>query len=240
MDRWLFDTHAPDEEVVIEAVKLLRDAAEGARPATVAVWVPAVADASALPAVLSRLDHPEPAKRRIDYAGWSVQLAHGRATQAVRRNPTLVMWADDRDMEAVDLLGPSALAVFPAVESASLTWNRTWAPTDPRTGQPVGPLVSITSPIVKAGLSGFLKIRSDLLATSDRLMATSILWALKDHGEVLVPDEIRAEAGRVWRLDRARELAELAEGVASGRTRRPRSSSLSPGAIDRWISEARV
>lgn len=97
-------------------------------------------------------------------------------------------------------------------------WKRSWAPIDPRTGQPDGRVDAVPAAVsgAVASLSG--ELGNDVVHPLDRRRAVNAFKALRMRGVPIDPVLVRSLAiSAGWMPDAADRLTAIAKGIAEGR-----------------------
>jgi hypothetical protein len=104
-----------------------------------AVIVPGVSNIDGLSRVLGQT-HAAYAKqhREMIIDGIKVVFFTPRTQLSSVAIPVLVLWADTSMVEAAERLNPPAICATGWSEDGLEDWKHSWAPVDPRTGQPDG------------------------------------------------------------------------------------------------------
>jgi len=162
--------------------------------------------------------------RRIRASGIDIELFTERTLRMTyRHGPALAVWADDKQLDKIENLGATAIGVIPWNCADITTWKRAWNPVDLRTGDtPNTAAATITNPVVLAALQSLttrVNLSTGLGHPSDKAAASQLFIALRNAGERFDPDQVHAwAASHGWRANHARQLGELAQKIADGRT----------------------
>lgn len=215
----MIDTYGVDVEVEREAVRwLLAKAAELGTDA--AIVVPGVGNIKSLGRVVGR-EHAAYAEkhRELVIDGVRVHIYTPRTQPSSFEGPVLVPWATTHAVEDAERLSPPAICATGWSEDGLDDWKRSWAPTDPRTGE--ADVVADQAPAAVRGavasLSGVLG--NDVIHPMDKKRAINAFKALYTVGVPIDSVLVRSLAiSAGWEPDAADRLADIARKVREGRT----------------------
>ena len=241
-DRFLIDAYGPDDDAVEFGVRWLVDYALEHAMTTAAMLVPGISNAENLEHSLGGIGTRLHRDRRARVDGVTISLVTTRGGGLGRhaRGPYLAVWADDHMVAAVERVSPPAICAIPWSEQDLSVWRAAWSPPDPRAGTSGGPAPTISNPVVRVAMEDLtvrVNLSSALSHPSDKDAAGSTLKTLVCAGEQFEPAEIQAwAAANDWKLEDAKRLAEMAEGLQSGR--RVRAGRNDEGMLQRWRERA--
>jgi hypothetical protein len=127
------------------------------------------------------------------------------------------MWADTRMVEHAERLRPPAVCAIGWSEDGLDDWKRSWAPIDPRTGQPDGEVIELPA-AVRGAVESLSGLANDVLHPSDKRRAVNAFRALRMRGvpiDPLLERSFAVSAG--WQPNAADRLTAIAKGIAEGR-----------------------
>ena len=161
------------------------------------------------------------AGRQVNADGVLVSLVTARkGYSAVAGRVVLALWADDDVLAKLDDSWPKAICLVPWTDDDGGTWKATWAPVDIASGK-AAPASAGLSPLTRAALRSLtssVNLGTGLGHPSDRDAAIETFRILKNAGEQLDPDAIRAWAAKNgWQARGADEVAEIVRGVNAGK-----------------------
>lgn len=218
MERFVIDTYGPDADAELEGFRwLLSKAARLGKDA--AVVVPGVDNIDNLSRVLGQHAGYAKKNRKLTIDGVHVQFFTPRTQPSTFDGPVLVPWANTRMVEDAERLRPPAICAIGWSEDGLDNWKRSWAPVDPRTGQPDGELEEAPAAVhgAVASLSGMFG--NDVLHPMDKRCAVNAFRALYMHGIPIDPILVRSLAiSAGWEPDAADRLTSIARRIGEGRT----------------------
>jgi hypothetical protein len=173
VERFVIDMYGPDADAERAAFGwLLAKARELGSEA--AVIVPGVSNIDGLGRVLGQTQTAYAKQHReLVIDGIKVVFFTPRTQPYSFPGPVLVMWADTSMVEAAEGLRPAAICATGWSEDGLDDWKRSWAPIDPRTGQPDGEQAEAPAAVqgAVAGLSG--PLGNDVLHPMDKERAVN-------------------------------------------------------------------
>lgn len=133
--------------------------------------------------------------------------------------PVYVPWANTEMAEDAERMRPAAICVSGWSEDGLDDWKRSWAPIDPRTGEP--DRVAQDAPPAVQGAVGSLSgtLGNDVLHPMDKKRAVNAFKAIRMRGIPIDPTLVRSLAIRAgWEPDAADRLTDIARRVGEDRT----------------------
>lgn len=239
MERSFFDSHGRDDDALREGFAwLVREAAGGVG----VVFVPGLRNADNLVPGLTSAEVQQLKKNRQLRKGLAtIELGTERARVGVSDRPVLAVWMDDDQLAEIERSHPAAICVIPWNRDDITNWRNAYGPTNMRSGQATAPM-QITNPVVEAAmrtLTALVNLSTGLGHPSDKAAAVRTFQILRAGGESYSPAEVRAwAAANGWRLEHAAELAQIARGVAEGRSFRVERFGFRDDILDQWRAEA--
>lgn len=213
----MIDTYGPDADAEREGFRwLIGKAAELGTEA--AVVVPGVSNIDNLSRVLG--DEAASAKqdRVLIIDGVRVHFFTPRTQPFSFDGPVLVTWADTSMVEDAERLRPPAICATGWSQDGLEDWKRSWAPIDPRTGQPDGKAEEAPAAVqgAVASLSG--TFGNDVVHPMDKKRAVNAFRALRMCSVPIDATLVRSLAVKAgWDADAADRLADIARRVGDGR-----------------------
>lgn len=219
MERFVIDAYGVDEEAEREGFRWLLAKADELG-AEAAVIVPGVSNIDNLSRVLGRHAATAKQRRELTIGGVRVHFNTPKTQRGRFSGPVLVMWADTRMVEDAERLRPPAVCAIGWSEDGLDDWKRSWAPIDPRTGQPDGEVMELPA-AVRGAVESLSGLANDVLHPSDKRRAVNAFRALRMRGVPIDPGLVRSFAlSTGWTPDAADRLMQIARGISEGRPAR--------------------
>jgi hypothetical protein len=231
--RCYIQAHGQDDDAVRRGLVWLMQEAKDVGGGT--LHVPGLDSLGSLSHIISNIDAIAKSKS-FNLNGVRIGIATLRTGDV--RGAVLALWTDDRTLEGIeDRSMPPTICAIPWNGKDIDKWVAAFGPTELRTGA-TPDTTTVSNPVVveaMKSLTSSVNLSTGLGHPSDHDAAVWTFRALKEAGEALLPEEVRAwAAAHNWRLKDATELAEIAQKVIDGKRIKTRSRHWKPEIVDYW------